>query len=441
MSAPMKTRESITFGEADLHEAAMDAVALWRDRDLASYISTRVRGLGAGSTTDWGLGGSGLSPKRAPISLAGGIPDAVTQPRAALIEAMRRALDTPDDAPLVYGGGLGYEPLRAEIARYFARDHAVPLGAENFLLTNGAAGAIDLICAALLDPGDVVITEAPTFTGSIRTMRGHQAEIVGVHMDNEGIRLDELEAAIVRLRRAGKTVKLIYTIPTFHNPTSVDVSPLRRAGLIGLAAEHGIYILEDSAYSEIYFGDERPRSLSAITGGHGVISVGTFSKVIATGLRVGWVQAQPDLIQAMLSTRFDMGNSPLLHRMLHQFMVGGGFALHVDAMRALYRGKVATLTAALRENGQPYVDFDVPSGGFFLWLRLRSGLTSRAVQAASFEEGVVFPPGAVFYPDRDPGPDGESVRLAFSWTSEEDLREAARRLIQACERVAADRRP
>ena len=290
------------------------------------------------------MGAGGRQAKRPPISLAGGIPDAATQPREALLEAMRQALDTPDDAPLVYGGGRGFEPLRAEIARFFARDQVADArSADDFILTNGAAGAIDLVCATLLDPGDVVLSEVPTFTGSLRTMRGHQAEIVGIRMDDEGIRLDDLEAAIDRLRRDGRTPKLIYTIPTFQNPTGVDMSMARRVDLVDLAARHGILILEDTAYAELFFGPERRPSLSAIAGGHGVITAGTFSKVIATGLRVGWVQAPQPLIAAMLAARFDMGNSPLLHRMLYQYMAGGAFEDHVEAMRALYRRKVETL--------------------------------------------------------------------------------------------------
>ena len=306
----------------------------------------------------------------------------------------------------------------------------------SFVLTNGAAGAIDLVCAALLDPGDVVISEVPTFTGSIRTMRGHQADIVGIHMDDEGIRLDDLESAVARLRRDGRTVKFIYTIPTFQNPTGIDMSMARRRDLIRFAAEQGILILEDTAYAELYFGAERLPSLSAIAGGHGVITAGTFSKVIATGLRVGWAQASPELINAMLPARFDMGNSPVLHRMLHEYITGGEFAVHVDAMRGLYRRKVETLSGALRELGDAHVDFTTPEGGFFLWLHLQDGITARDLQTAAFEEGVIFPAGNAFYPDRDPGPDGESIRLAYSWTSEDDLREGAGRLAEAFRRVA-----
>ena len=435
----MTTLDAAPVGETALHDSAMRSAELWRDRDLAGYANAHIRGISAGSATDWGLGGGGREARRAPISLAGGIPDAATQPREALLEAMGRALDTPDDAPLVYGGARGYEPLREEIARYFARDHASIPGADQFVLTNGAAGAIDLVCAALLDPGDVVISEVPTFTGSLRTMRGHQAEIVGIHMDEEGIRLDDLEDALRRLRREGRTVKLIYTIPTFQNPTGIDMSMRRRTDLVRLAAEHGILILEDSAYAELYFGSRRSPSLSAIAGGHGVITAGTFSKVIATGLRVGWVQAPSQLLNAMLPARFDMGNSPLLHRMLHQYMVSGDFSTHVDAMRALYRRKVETLAGALHELGDSHVEFATPAGGFFLWLRLRDGLSARDVQAAAFEEGVIFPAGGAFYPDGDPGIDGERIRLAYSWTAEDDLREGAQRLVDALARVASSR--
>ncbi len=419
----------------DLQEAAARASERWRDQDPKAYTSERLRGLGSGTPTDWGLSKTSAEPKAAPISLAGGIPDAATQPRKELLGAMRRALETEDDSPLVYGGALGYEPLRHEIGRYFGRDHREPPSAEHYLLTNGAAGAIDLVCSALLDPGDVVISEAPTFPGSLRTIRGREAEVVGVRMDDEGIRLDELEAAIGRVEREGRRVKLIYTIATFQNPTGQAMSLRRRADLVRLAAEHGVFILEDTAYADLYFGEEQRPSLSAVAGGHGVIAVGTFSKVIATGLRVGWVQAQPALIEAMVPARFDMGNSPLLHRMLYEYVAHGDFKAHVERMRALYRRKVRTLTGALREGGEPYFDFIVPEGGFFLWLHLRPGLSAQAVQAAALHEGVIFPVGQVFYPDRDPGEDGECIRLAHSWTSADDLEEATARVIRACAAV------
>ena len=412
------------------------AAELWGERDASVLVSDRVQRLTAGTITDWGLSGKRPDPKVAPISMAGGIPDAATQPRDGLIHAMERALDTPDDAPLVYGGPYGFEPLRTLIGQFFSRDHPTTPNSDSFVLTNGAAGAIDLVCAALLDPGDVVITELPTFSGALRTMRGHQAEIVGVRMDDDGLLVDEVEANILRLHAEGRRIKLIYTIPTFHNPTGITMTMERRQQLVELAARHSIFILEDTAYNELYFGAEMVPSVSAVADGHGVIMAGTFSKVIATGLRVGWVQAQPSLIEAMMPARFDMGNSPLLHRTLYQYMVTGEFEKHVSMMRGIYRDKMEALVGRLRDVCEPYATFKQPAGGFFLWLKLAQGLQSIDVQSKGVEEGAIFPIGPMYYPDRDPGPDGESIRLAYSWTTFDDLLQGADRISRACAGVA-----
>ena len=422
--------------EAELQAVAVRAAAHWDARDPADAQSAHLRGLSAGTITDWGLAGEGRPAKRPPISMAGGIPDAATQPKAGLVRAMERALAVPDDSPLVYGGPLGYEPLRAEVGKFFARDHAPVPGPEHFVLTNGAAGAIDMAASLLLDRGDVVISEMPTFAGSLRTFRGHGVEVVGVHLDEEGIRLDQVEQQIARLRGEGREPRLIYTIPTYHNPTGVTASLQRRIDLVDLAAREGIFILEDTAYSELFFTPERPPTVSAVAGGRGVLTAGTFSKVIATGLRIGWLQAEPELIQLMLPARFDMGNSPLLHRMLHEYMIGGEFETHVAEMRQLYSDKLDALTDALRDAGEPYFDFTKPEGGFFLWLRLREGLNCRAVQQAGFEEGAIFPPGVVFYPGGDADGDPDALRLAYSWTNVDDLVAGAERVVAACARVA-----
>ena len=343
-------------------DAARDA---WDNFPALHTANAATRGMTAGSATAWGLSERAPLSDLPPISLGGGIPDADTQPRQQLLEAMARVLDAPGDAPLVYGGPQGFTPLRDEIAAFFARNHPAQPGADWYLLTNGAAGAIESICAAFLDPGDIVITEIPTFAGSLRTMRGKQAEVVGVGMDADGIKLDELEATIDRLEANGRRVKLIYTQPTFHNPTGLTMPLQRRLDLIEVAARRRVLLMEDHAYSELYFDGPPPPTLSELTDGYGVLTVGTFSKVIATGLRVGWVQARPDWIQAMVPARFDMGNSPLLHRMLHEYMVRGNFREHVEQMRRLYALKAKTLAGALEPYGEPYFDVTEPGGGFF----------------------------------------------------------------------------
>ncbi len=428
--APNQSLAPISSRAAD---AARDA---WDNFPALYTANAATKGMTAGNMTEWGLSGAAPKSQLSPISLGGGIPDAETQPRAELLAAMTRVLDTPGDAPLVYGGPQGYRPLRDEIARFFARNHPSQPDADWYLLTNGAAGAIESICASFLDPGDVVISEIPTFAGSLRTMRGKQASVVGVGMDDEGLNLDELEATIDRLEGEGKKIKLIYTQPTFHNPTGLTMTLERRLGLIELAARRQILLMEDHAYSELYFDGPPPPTLSELTDGWGVLTVGTFSKVIATGLRVGWVQARPDWINAMVPARFDMGNSPLLHRMLHEFMVRGNFSEHVEQMRQLYGLKAETLASALEPYGEPYFEVTEPSGGFFLWLKLRQGLTGDAVRDFAAVDGLSFPSGNHFYPGNDAGDDGESVRLAYSWPPAQTLEEAADRLGRAFHRAA-----
>ncbi len=421
-----------------LSSSAADAAReAWSSFPALHTANSANQGLNAGTATAWGLSERSALTQLPPISLGGGIPDADTQPRAELLAAVERVLSEPGDAPLVYGGPLGYEPLREEVARFFARNHPARPNADWYLLTNGAAGAIESICAAFINPSDIIITEIPTFTGSLRTMRGKQARVVGVSMDAEGLKLDELEATIDRLEAAGETVKLIYTQPTFHNPTGLTTSLQRRLDLIEVAARRRVLLMEDHAYSELYFDEPPPPTLSELTDGWGVLTVGTFSKVIATGLRVGWVQARPDWIQAMVTARFDMGNSPLLHRMLHEYMVRGDFEAHVERMRQLYARKMQTLSATLEPFGEPYFDVDQPTGGFFLWLRLRQGLVGDQVRDFAAEDGLTFPSGNRFYPANDPGGDGESLRLSYSWPRLEALEAAAERLGRAFHRAAS----
>ena len=416
---------------ADFAAAARIARDAWRDRPAADLVSEAVRFLTAGTATDWGLSGKQPTTDKPPISLGGGIPDAETQPRQELLAAAGRVLDEPGDAALVYGGPQGYEPLREEVGKFFASRHPSKPGADWFLMTNGAAGAIEAVCAAVLDPGDVVLSEAPTFAGSLRTIRGRQAEVRGVGLDDEGIDLDQLQAAIARARSENRPIKLLYTQPTFHNPTGLTMTLQRRLDLLQLAAENGIFILEDHAYSELYFDAPPPPTLSDLADGWGVFSIGTFSKVIATGLRVGWVQARPEWINALLPARFDMGNSPLLHRMLHEYIVRGGFPQHVQNMRSLYAAKSRTLQSALAQFGEPYFDYTPPQGGFFLWLQLHQGLTADQIRDHAAENALFFPSGHRFYPGDDTAQNPQTLRLAYSWPPQETLEEAATRLSAA----------
>lgn len=429
---------------SEMHDSLSlhELVRLWQQRDLSSLTSRRLQSLSVGSATDWGMSARRPDPKMKPISLAGGIPDVATLPRGSLLQAMARVLGFDlaadvtlgdatsllDDAPLSYGGPFGYEPLREEIARFFARDHDSAIDADHFVLTNGAAGAIDLVCSAMLDPGDVVVTEVPAFSGSLRTFRGHQARLVGVPMDRQGMRMDVLADTLRRLDVEGTPAKLVYVAPTFHNPTGITMPVPRRRQLIELAAHHGAVLLEDTAYNELFFGAKPLPTLGALAQSHFVITVGTFSKVIGPGLRVGWLQTRPELIRLLEPARFDMGNSPLLHRTLHELMASGELERHVERMRGIYRTKMEHLATALREHCGQALAFDEPAGGFFLWLRLAPPLEAKAVQERALDAGVVFPVGSAFYLPDGPPQEGQHIRLAYSRVPLEDLQIGAERL-------------
>ncbi|RLT43468.1 MAG: PLP-dependent aminotransferase family protein [Chloroflexi bacterium] len=432
----MNARRNLRPVDADVSRLAADLRAQWAKRDIETMASEAARNVSAGNATDWGMT-TNIQSELEPIVLGGGIPAPETLPRKALMEAMDRALATEerDDGPLRYGGAYGYEPLRDLLAQRYTRDRGFEVTADWFMLSNGSAGAIDQVCATFIQPGDVVISEAPTFSGTTRTFRGHQAEIVTVSMDDDGMRVDELEPLIQSLQRQGKKIKFIYTISNFHNPMGVTLTLERRVELLKVAAKYGIFVLDDDAYGELYFkGVHHPPALSALSQCEGVISVGTFSKIIATGLRVGWIHATPNVIEQLVRMRFEMGNSPLLHRMLFEFSKDGALDAHINKVRAIYQRKADLIAAGLREFCEPYVSFRRPNGGFFLWVDLLGGLNGGEVQQQAIIEGLVAAAGYGFFPDRVDT--GNHIRLAYSWVPEDELREAARRLAIACAKVA-----
>ena len=413
-----------------------EAIAGWRDRGVDDFLTEAARGIGAGTPTD-----AGWTPPApagiAPVQMTGGIPDPDTLPGKALLAAMERVLSTAQPEALRYGGTEGYEPLRALLAERWSRIDGLPQTARNFTLTNGSAGAIDLICSTFIEPGDGVIVEAPTFSGTLRTFRGHRARLLSAPVDDEGVVVDAIEEILARERAAGRRVKAIYVIPNYQNPTGTYLTLARRKQLVELANRYGALIIEDDAYADIAFSEATLPSLYALAEGHGVLRAGTFSKTVATGLRVGWIQGREDFVSACVQMRFDMGASPLLHRMLAEFVRSGEWEAHIARMRRLYAEKCDALCRALLEECEPYVRFTRPRGGFFVWLECRDGIPAAAVQRAALEEGALVVPGRVFFVD---GGDDRYLRLAYSTATPEQLCEGARRLGRAFARVAGGQR-
>jgi 2-aminoadipate transaminase len=361
------------------------------------------------------------------LILAGGVPDPAELPFAAISEATRAVMDNLDDRHLAlqYGGPQGPPPLRQELAEWIGKIEGIELTREHFMLTSGSAQALDNICRAFLDPDDAVIVESPTFSGSIRSFRGQEAVIYGVALDEKGMVTDQLRSVVERVGNDGRTMKLIYSIPNFHNPAGVTMTLERREKLVKVGRDAGALIVEDAAYDGLRFeGDDLP-SLFTLAGGEGVIRIGTFSKIIATGLRLGYSQADPEAIQALVNMRFDMGTSPLTARTVVELMRDGTMEEHRKRMVDLYRRKRDVMLEALEEHCAEYCSWSRPEGGFFIWVELKPGATAQEVSKVAYAEGAVVVPGDSFFCDEDCD---NFVRLAYSFIALDDIPEAIRRL-------------
>ncbi|MBX7110749.1 MAG: PLP-dependent aminotransferase family protein [Dehalococcoidia bacterium] len=390
----------------------------WTDADIERLLAPVARELAAPTS---------LSPL--PYDLNAGVPDRASLPWRELAEAAARALEADPGGALTYGGTLGYEPLRAWIAERNAAETGLELNSSWVTLTSGSAHAIDNIAATFTAPGDVVVTGAPTYPGAIRTFRARGAEIVTVPQDGDGLEMGPLASALEAQRAAGRSVKLIYVVANYDNPTGATLPEERRIELARLAAEYRALIVEDDAYTGIDLDGPPPTSLFQIMGGEGILRVGTFSKTIATGLRSAWILATPRVIQALTYMRFDNGASPFVQRMIFEYLKTGAYDPHVARLQGIYRERRDAAVSALRERCDSFVTFEVPRGGFFLWLRLREGLEARALARAATEVGVAITPGQMYYAYEG----GErNVRLVFSALPPEQLHDAITQLGRAC---------
>ena len=403
-----------------------DVSSLWMGLDVKDFLSDSALSIGAGSPTDAGAGWSLPKEHPDPIIAAGGIPDEETLPVKGLREALDNVLTSEAYNALKYGGILGFEGLRSILAQRQSRLDGMKLEPENFILHNGSSGCLDNVCKAFVMPEDVVIVEAPAYSGTVRTIRGSMAQVIEVRVDDDGLSVDGVDTAIKQAESSGKRVKFVYVNPDFQNPTATTMSEGRRVELIKLCADHKVLIIEDATYSELYFDQPPPESMYAMSKGQGVIKIGTFSKIIATGLRIGWVQARKDYIDDMARVRFDMGNNPLLLRALAQYIESGKLDPHIQRMRPIYAEKCAVLSQSLLEHCRPYVRFKRPAGGFFFWFEC-IGASAEEVCKAAAEEGLLIPPGNQFYLDKEQA-NHSYVRLAFSNASLEHLSDVGRRL-------------
>lgn len=400
----------------------------WTPEHLEEMVSARSKILGpqvwAAATPD----------PRHLISFAGGLPDIPSLPGEQLLRAARAVIEREQKEALEYGGTFGPLPLREAIAERSSRIEGIPLTRENVIIASGSAHAIGMVCETLLDPGDVVMVESPNFPGSMRTIRSFGATQVAIPMDEQGMRCDILEAELQKLADEGMRAKFIYCIPTHQNPAGCTLQIDRREKLLELAKRYNTFVLEDDAYGELWFEETPPPSIFALSNGDHGIKVSSFSKIIATGLRMGWIMGPPALVSRIAALRYDMGSSPFLGRVIAEMMRNGDLDRHIENLRRIYLRKLERVEDALERYTSPYASYTRPLGGFFLWLQLRPGLSSRDVQVAANEKGVVVGQGPQFFAD---GNATNHIRLAFSYVAMEEIEEGIHRLGEAMAEVAA----
>jgi 2-aminoadipate transaminase len=360
-----------------------------------------------------------------PIRFTGGTPSPGFVPIDHLREANQRAWDV-DDPVMFYGDTDGYPPLRARISQRMAQ-RGVDVEPDRVMITNGAQQGLDLLSRVLLDPGDTVIVEAPTYFGGLQVFDMYQARYESVEMDAGGMIPESLEAALDRAERP----KFIYTIPTYQNPTGATIAPERRSKLIELANRYNVPIVEDDPYGELWFGDEGAPPLRADN--DDVIYLGTFSKTIAPAIRMGWMCPPPELQQTLQHAKeaSDISSDRIVQRMVVQATDAGWLDIHLNEARKDYAARAKALEAAMKEHMPEGTTWSTPEGGFFFWVTLPDESDSYELMFEAAKDGVVYLPGTLFYAD---GRKSSSLRLGFTTLPMKRYEEGIARLGKALKR-------
>lgn len=323
------------------------------------------------------------------------------------------------------GGPQGVLSLRSFLVEKLATERGIHVTTEEILITSGSGQGIELINEILLDEGDTVIVESFTFAGALSNLRRRGVNFVGVDVDESGIQMDHLKDILDHLKTNGIRPKYIYTIPTLQNPTGTVMTMERRYQLIKLSEEYEVPIFEDECYADLIFEGECEKAIRSLDDSNRVLHIGSFSKSLGPGLRLGYVVASWDVMSRLISRKSDAGTG-----VMDQMIVGDYFSNHYDEhildMRSALKRKCDVLSAALREHFGPLVDFEEPRGGMYLWVKLPSGIDSRDMVQAALEEGVAYNPG----PDWSADPDAAAnyIRLCFALPSENEIREGIEKL-------------
>jgi 2-aminoadipate transaminase len=394
-------------------------------RDLERYaglFAARTRVMKSSAMRDL----MALTERADIISLAGGLPDTSSFPSESFAAIMGDVAIDSTARSLQYGPTEGLAVLKRCIAEVMAEEGTF-VDADDVLVTTGGQQVIDLVCKTLVDPGDVIIAEAPTYPGAVPTFCSYQAEVIQISLDEDGMRVDELETTLDRLAAEGRRPKFIYTVPTFQNPAGTTMSLPRRRRLVEVARERELLILEDNPYGLLrYEGDALP-TLYSLEGGDFVIYLGTFSKILSPGVRLGWSVGPRPVLEKMNVGKqaADLCSSSLTQYFVAAYFASGRWQDYVHSLREIYRRRRDVMLDALAECLGPESRWTHPRGGLFIWVTLPDYIDTTDLLARALDEHVAFVPGRAAFLD---GRGASSMRLNFSGVGESDIREGVRRI-------------
>lgn len=346
------------------------------------------------------------------VNFAGGMPDKNFFPYEELVEITKKAVEEEGPEVFQYAATDGYDPLREEIAKLM-RKYQVETGFRNILITSGSAQALNYIAKAMIKKGDYVVCEAPCYVGALDTIRTYEPELIGVSMDDGGMKMDELEEVLKK-----HPVKFIYTIPDCQNPSGRNMSVERRKKLVELASQYDTYIIEDSPYSMLSFSGELMPAIKSFDREDRVVFLGSVSKTICPGVRVGWINADTDTIFkiACMKQRDDLQVNNLAQRQVCGYMRDYDYDAHLKEVCRIYERRRDVMVEAIRKYFPADVKVVIPQGGIFLWMEFSEGVNTLEMFDEIFKNNLAYVPGTFFYPDRS---GLNTMRLNFCTNSED----------------------
>lgn len=361
------------------------------------------------------------------ISLSAGNPAPEAFPVKPLAEISAKLMAENPILALQYSTTEGYTPLRDHLRAYMREKHNTGRDFDDILITSGAQQIMDLFTKSILDEGETVLTEAPSFIGTLNDFRSYRAKLVGIPMDTDGMNMEALEKAL----RTEKNVKFIYTIPNFQNPSGITMSLEKRKKLYDLAKQYGVMILEDNPYGDLRYAGEALPTIKSFDEEGIVLYAGSFSKVISPGMRVGYaIGPKPVLAKMTVCKQGQDVHTNIWSQVLcHRFMTEYDYEAHLDGLRALYTKKRAFLLDLMEKNLAPHITWDPFDGGLFAWCHLPAGVDMQAFVQKALEKKVCVVPGTAFLTDENEPCD--AFRINFSTPTDEQLQKGIELLGEA----------